>query len=101
MSNITDAMALLHFAAERLRANPYGFLITVNTASPRARLVQPLHVDDAATISIGTSPRSRKVALPGRPGEHLRQRTAQPLVSVGDDQLHAAQPTSRQAAAEL
>jgi hypothetical protein len=40
MSNITDAMALLHFAAERLRANPYGFLITVNTASPRARLVQ-------------------------------------------------------------
>ena len=71
MSNITDAMALLHFAAERLRANPYGFLITVNTASPRARLVQPLHVDDAATISIGTSPRSRKVEALRRAAEAI------------------------------
>ncbi len=40
-------------------------------------------------------------ALPGRTREHLGQRTAQPFVSVGDDQLHTAQPTSRQAAAEL
>jgi general stress protein 26 len=60
MSNNTDATELLHLAAERLRANPHGFLITVNNATPRARLVQPLRVDDSATISIGTSPRSRK-----------------------------------------
>src|ERR1019366_6856612 len=40
-------------------------------------------------------------ALPGRAREHLAQRTAQALVGVGDDQLHAAQPASREAAAEL
>jgi general stress protein 26 len=46
-----------------LRANPYGFLVTVSGAGrPHARLVQHLAVEDDATIWIGTSPRSRKAA---------------------------------------
>jgi general stress protein 26 len=46
-----------------LRANPYGFLVTISdTGRPHARLVQHLAVDDDATIWIGTSPRSRKAA---------------------------------------
>jgi len=56
-----DATELLSLAVGLLRANPYGFLITIGDGQPRARLVQPIHVDGSATLSIGTSPRSRKV----------------------------------------
>ena len=49
-------------AVAMLRANPYGFLVTAASGGPRSRLVQHLGVDDDATIWVGTSPRSRKVA---------------------------------------
>ena len=57
-----DPVELLNLAVGLLRANAYGFLITTGDGQPRARLVQPVHVDDAATVSVGTSPRSRKVS---------------------------------------
>ncbi|MDF5758058.1 pyridoxamine 5'-phosphate oxidase family protein [Spongiactinospora sp. TRM90649] len=50
-------------AVRLLRSNPYGFLTTVGAdGRPNSRLVEHLAVDDDATVWIGTSPRSRKVA---------------------------------------
>lgn len=57
-----DAAGIFGVAVGLLRANPYGFLITVGGGGVRSRLVQHLRVDDDATIWIGTSPRSRKAA---------------------------------------
>ena len=57
-----DAAGLADMAIRMLRANPYGFLITATGEGPHSRLVQHLCVDDDATIWVGTSPRSRKVA---------------------------------------
>ncbi len=57
-----DAAGLADMAVGMLRANPYGFLITATSEGPRSRLVQHLRVDEDATIWVGTSPRSRKVA---------------------------------------
>ena len=49
-------------ALTTLRSHPYGFLTTVGSSGPHARLVQHLRVDEDAAIWIGTSPRSRKVS---------------------------------------
>jgi general stress protein 26 len=58
-----DAARFFGVALALLRANPYGFLITVPAGDGlHSRLVQHLHVDDDATIWIGISPRSRKAA---------------------------------------
>jgi general stress protein 26 len=57
-----DAGGLAVLAVGMLRANPYGFLVTATSEGTRSRLVQHLCVDDDATIWVGTSPRSRKVA---------------------------------------
>jgi general stress protein 26 len=57
-----DAAGLADMAIRMLRANPYGFLVTAVGEGPHSRLVQHLCVEDDATIWVGTSPRSRKVA---------------------------------------
>jgi general stress protein 26 len=53
---------LLDVALELLRANPYGFLSTVDNGQPHTRLVQHVSVDADGTVWIGTSPASRKAA---------------------------------------
>ncbi|WP_262401365.1 pyridoxamine 5'-phosphate oxidase family protein [Actinomadura sp. CNU-125] len=53
---------LFGVALELLRANPYGFLTTVDDGQPHTRLVQHVGVDDDGTVWIGTSPTSRKAA---------------------------------------
>ena len=57
---------LLATAVAVLRSHPYGFLGTAGVDGPSQRLVQHLRVDDDATVWVGTSPRSRKVAEVGR-----------------------------------
>lgn len=55
-----NAQQLADLASERLRLNPYGWLVTNSPgAAPHARLVGHLS-GDAERIWIGTSPRSRK-----------------------------------------
>lgn len=53
---------LLDIALKLLRANPYGFLTTIDDGHPHTRLVQHLGADDDGTVWIGTSPASRKAA---------------------------------------
>ncbi|MFI6483151.1 pyridoxamine 5'-phosphate oxidase family protein [Nonomuraea sp. NPDC050663] len=53
---------LFDVALTLLRANPYGFLTTVNDGQPHSRLVQHVSVDADGTVWIGTSPASRKAA---------------------------------------
>ncbi|MGI5170649.1 pyridoxamine 5'-phosphate oxidase family protein [Spirillospora sp. CA-253888] len=53
---------LLDVALHVLRANPYGFLTTVDDGRPHTRLVQHVGVDPDGTVWIGTSPASRKAA---------------------------------------
>jgi general stress protein 26 len=51
---------LFDVALELLRANPYGFLTTVDNGQPHTRLVQHVSADADGTVWIGTSPASRK-----------------------------------------
>ncbi|WP_431930391.1 pyridoxamine 5'-phosphate oxidase family protein [Nonomuraea jabiensis] len=54
---------MLDIALKLLRMNPYGFLSTIgDDGRPHTRLVEHLAVEDDATVWIGTSPASRKVA---------------------------------------
>lgn len=53
-------MDILALAVGILRSQPYGFLATPAADGPDLRLVQPLRIDDDATVWIGTSPASRK-----------------------------------------
>ncbi|MFB8008872.1 pyridoxamine 5'-phosphate oxidase family protein [Nocardia sp. NPDC056000] len=62
MSEGPHTAELFEIAAALLRANTYGFLITIGDEIPNARLVQHVGLDDDGTIWIGTSPKSRKAA---------------------------------------
>lgn len=54
-------MSDLDLAVATLRSQPYGFFVTESPdAGPCARLVQPLRIDDDATVWFVTSPRTRK-----------------------------------------
>ncbi|WP_141924681.1 pyridoxamine 5'-phosphate oxidase family protein [Haloactinospora alba] len=57
-----EAASLLGLAVERLRAVPFGTVVTVGEGEPHARLVQHLAVEEDGTVWVGASPRSRKVA---------------------------------------
>ncbi|MCX4587162.1 pyridoxamine 5'-phosphate oxidase family protein [Streptomyces sp. NBC_01481] len=79
----TDLLAL---AVATARRNPYGFLASADDAGrPHVRLTQHLAVDDDATVWIGTSPRSRKVAdIAGAPevGYAIEDRAALSYVTL-------------------
>jgi hypothetical protein len=51
-------------------------------------------------VAKGVAQEVDRAALPGR-AQHLRDRLLEPFVGVGDDQLHAGQATTDQAAQEL
>lgn len=54
-------MSDLDRAVATLRSQPYGFFVTPTPGSgPSVRLVQPLRIDDDATIWFVTSPTTRK-----------------------------------------
>jgi len=57
----------------------------------------PHHREHRRRVQLGHSARHvaqgvHLAALPSRAREHLRQRTAQPVVGVGDDHMHAVRP---------